>query len=200
MATASKRSSPTRPTRASPRSNAPHRARARSEDRIRAAKDTGLANLPFRDFAANEIWLQLVLVAQQLIFHAQTLLLDSDLACCEPKRLRYRLLHTAGRLAFHARTATLSLPRSWPMGPRAGRRLQTARRASRARLTGPDSTPTTTTTNPGRPAPQGAPPATPAITAHTLPRKRLAATAPRYQRAHTSPNPTTRAPSSSTPA
>jgi hypothetical protein len=91
-----------------------HRARARSEDRIRAAKDTGLANLPFRDFAANEIWLQLVLAAQQLIFHAQTLLLGGDLARCEPKRLRYRLLHTAGRLAFHARTATVRLPRSWP--------------------------------------------------------------------------------------
>jgi hypothetical protein len=38
-----------------------HRARARVEDRIRAAKDTGLASLPFRDFDANAVWLELVL-------------------------------------------------------------------------------------------------------------------------------------------
>ena len=33
---------------------------------------------------------------------------------CEPKRLRYRLMHVAGRLAFHARTATLRIQASWP--------------------------------------------------------------------------------------
>ncbi len=32
-----------------------HRRRARAEDRIRAAKDSGLANLPLHDFAANQI-------------------------------------------------------------------------------------------------------------------------------------------------
>ena len=91
-----------------------HRARARVEDRIRAAKDTGLQNLPFRDFDLNEVWLQLVLAAQTLTFAAQALLLPDQLARAEPKRLRYRLLHTAGRLAFHARTARLRLPASWP--------------------------------------------------------------------------------------
>jgi hypothetical protein len=91
-----------------------HRARARVEDRIRAAKDTGLTNLPFRDFALNEAWLELVLIAQTLTFATQALLIEGDLSICEPKRLRYRLLHTAGRLAFHARRARLRLPRSWP--------------------------------------------------------------------------------------
>jgi len=91
-----------------------HRERARVEDRIRAAKDSGLENLPFRDFDANAVWLQLVLVAQDLVFCAQTLCLDGELARCEPKRLRYRLLHCAGRLSFHARQARLRLPRSWP--------------------------------------------------------------------------------------
>jgi Transposase DDE domain group 1 len=91
-----------------------HRARARAEDRIRAAKDCGLTNLPFRDFDLNAVWVQLVLAAQTLIFAAQALLLDHELARCEPKRLRYRLLHTAGRLAFHARTARLRLPATWP--------------------------------------------------------------------------------------
>jgi hypothetical protein len=91
-----------------------HRARARVEDRIRAAKDTGLQNLPFRGFDLNAVWLELVLLAQTLTFAAQALLLDDELAGCEPKRLRYRLLHTAGRLAFHARAARLRLPTAWP--------------------------------------------------------------------------------------
>jgi hypothetical protein len=91
-----------------------HRARARVEDRIRAAKDCGLTNLPFRDFDANAVWLELVLLAQDLLFFCQTLALTGELARAEPKRLRYRLLHTAGRLAFHARQATLRLPRAWP--------------------------------------------------------------------------------------
>jgi hypothetical protein len=33
---------------------------------------------------------------------------------CEPKRLRYRLLHLAARLAFHARKATLRIHAAWP--------------------------------------------------------------------------------------
>jgi hypothetical protein len=90
------------------------RGRARVEDRIRAAKDCGLENLPFRDFEPNAIWLELVLLAQDLVFDAQTLCLDGELARCEPKRLRYRLLHCAGRLSFHARQARLRLPASWP--------------------------------------------------------------------------------------
>ena len=91
-----------------------HRARAGVEDQIRNDKDTGLRNLPFRDFEHNRVWLQLVLLAHDLIVWTQWLLLDGELARCEPKRLRYRLLHTAGRLAFHARTATLRLQAAWP--------------------------------------------------------------------------------------
>ena len=80
-----------------------HRAQARVEDAIRAAKDTGLSNLPFRDFAANAAWLELVLIAQDLMSWAQALLLEGDLARAEPKRLRYRLLHVAGRITRSGR-------------------------------------------------------------------------------------------------
>ena len=90
-----------------------HRARARVEDHIRNDKDTGLRNLPFRDFAHNQVWLELVRLAHDLIAWTQRLLLTGELARCEPKRLRYRLLHVAARLAFHARTATLRLQASW---------------------------------------------------------------------------------------
>lgn len=91
-----------------------HRARARVEDAIRAAKDTGLGNLPFRDFAANAAWLELVLVAQDLVAWAQVLLLDGELARAEPKRLRYRLLHVAGRITRSGRRVRLHLPARWP--------------------------------------------------------------------------------------
>ena len=41
----------------------------------------------------------------------QVLCLDGELGTWEPKTLRYRLLHTAGRLAFHARRPKLRLAR-----------------------------------------------------------------------------------------
>jgi hypothetical protein len=91
-----------------------HRARASAEDRVRNGKQTGLENLPFRDFDHNAVWLELSLIAQDLIAWTQALTLTGDLAVCEPKTLRYRLLHTAARVAFHARRATLRLQRTWP--------------------------------------------------------------------------------------
>jgi len=92
-----------------------HRARAACEDRIRCGKESGLRNLPFRAFQANAAWLELVLVGQDLLCWTQRLLLaGTELARCEPKRLRYRLLHVAGRLTRHARRLVLHLPHAWP--------------------------------------------------------------------------------------
>jgi hypothetical protein len=91
-----------------------HRQRAHAEDRIRDDKDTGLAKFPFQQFALNEVWLQIVLLAHDLIVWSQALLLDGELARAEPKRLRYRLLHVAARLAFHGRRGRLRLQHDWP--------------------------------------------------------------------------------------
>jgi len=92
-----------------------HRQRADVEDRIRCAKDSGLRNLPFHDAQSNRVWLELVLTGQDLIAWMRRLLLtDTPLGRAEPKRLRYRLLHVAGRLTRHARTTRLHLPRAWP--------------------------------------------------------------------------------------
>ena len=91
-----------------------HRQRAHVEDRIRDDKDTGLAKLPFKEFALNEVWVQIVMLAHDLIIWTQALALDGELAKAEPKRLRYRLLHVAGRLAFSGRGAKLRLQRTWP--------------------------------------------------------------------------------------
>jgi hypothetical protein len=91
-----------------------HRQHARIEDRIRAAKATGLGNLPFDTWGRNAVWLELVLAAQALTCWTQALLLDGELAIAEPKRLRTRLLHTAARLLVHARRRILLLPAAWP--------------------------------------------------------------------------------------
>jgi hypothetical protein len=91
-----------------------HRQRARVEDRIRAAKATGLRNLPFDLWRRNAVWLELVLAAQDLTCWTQVLLLDSPLAVAEPKTLRYRLLHVAARIVRHARRVILRLQASWP--------------------------------------------------------------------------------------
>jgi DDE family transposase len=91
-----------------------HRQRAHVEDRVRDDKDTGLAKFPFKQFALNEAWLEIVLLAHDLLVWTQALLLDGALAKAEPKRLRYRLLHVAGRLAFSARRAKLRLQHDWP--------------------------------------------------------------------------------------
>jgi hypothetical protein len=91
-----------------------HRGHARVEDRIRCAKQTGLENLPFRDFQLNEVWLELSMIAQDLIAFTKALSLGGELARAEPKRLRYRLFHQAARIARSARKTKLRLERSWP--------------------------------------------------------------------------------------
>jgi len=92
-----------------------HRMRARAEDRIRCLKDTGLRNLPLHDFAANQIWLELVSLAADLLAWTQHLALAGTPArTWEPKRLRLRLLNVAGRMVRTGRRHRLRLPGGWP--------------------------------------------------------------------------------------
>ena len=78
--------------------------------------------------AVNAAWLQLALTAADLIAWAQTTLLDGDLAVCEPKALRYRLLHVAARLTRGQRRLRLRIARALALARRAHRRVRTARR------------------------------------------------------------------------
>lgn len=92
-----------------------HRQRARAEDRIRGLKDTGLRNLPFHSFAQNQIWLEIIALAADLLAWTQTLAWhDLPARRWEPKRLRFRLLSVAGRITRSGRRRRLRLPRSWP--------------------------------------------------------------------------------------
>lgn len=91
-----------------------HRRRARVEDAIRVGKETGMRKMPFAAFAHNEAWLEVSLLAQALLRWAALLCLEGKLALAEPKRVRQRLLHVAGRLVRSGRRVALRLPRSWP--------------------------------------------------------------------------------------
>jgi hypothetical protein len=91
-----------------------HRAHAHVEQRIEDGKALGLAKLPFRSFAMNEAWMQLVLSAQDIVGFAKALTLEGDLAKAKPQTLRYRLLHQAGRLSRSGRRTRLRLARHWP--------------------------------------------------------------------------------------
>ena len=93
-----------------------HRRRARCEDRIRAAKDTGLRNLPLHGFDQNRIWCAVVQLACELLAWTQMLGYPAHPARrWEPKRLRLRLFATAAALATHARqiVAHLAADRPW---------------------------------------------------------------------------------------
>jgi hypothetical protein len=92
-----------------------HRRRARAEDRIRSAKDTGLTNLPLHDFTQNQIWCAIVALACELFAWLQMLALTgSDARRWEHKRLRLRLLSIPARLVRGARRTRLRLaPTPW---------------------------------------------------------------------------------------
>jgi hypothetical protein len=91
-----------------------HRGRARVEDSIRAGKDIGMRNLPHHAFEHNQTWLEVSLIAQDLLCWTKLICLDGELATAEPKRLRHRLLHMAGRIVRHGRRTRLRLQADWP--------------------------------------------------------------------------------------
>jgi hypothetical protein len=91
-----------------------HRRHARVEDRIRAAKDTGMRNLPFRDTDQNRIWVAISALAQDLLAWCARLALPTTITGYEPKRLRLRILATAGRLVRSARRQVLHIDPTWP--------------------------------------------------------------------------------------
>jgi hypothetical protein len=92
-----------------------HRRRARAEDRIRNAKDTGLTNLPLHRFDANRIWCALVGLAGELLAWTQLLAFHGHQARrWEPKRLRYRVFTVPATLARTGHRVLLHLNRRAP--------------------------------------------------------------------------------------
>ncbi len=73
----------------------------------------GWPNLPFAGFANNAAWVELVLMAQDLLAFTQGLVLGGELATAEPRRLRYMILHMAGRITRGSRQVTLHPQHNW---------------------------------------------------------------------------------------
>lgn len=91
-----------------------HRQRARAEDRIRAARATGLRNLPLHDTAQNQIWLEIVQIALDLLAWMPMLALTGKTRRWEPRRLRLRLFSAAAQLVTTARRRHLRFAGHWP--------------------------------------------------------------------------------------
>ena len=94
--------------------DAAHRVHARVEDGIRTGKDCGLGRFPSFDFGINSAWLAASLTAATLLSWLRLTALDGDLARAEPKTLRYRILHAAGKLVRGGRRRRLKIPATWP--------------------------------------------------------------------------------------
>jgi hypothetical protein len=69
-----------------------HRQHAHVRTAFAMDKDGDLAKFPFKEFTLNEVGLEIVALAHDLIVWTQALLLSGELAKAEPKRIRYRLL------------------------------------------------------------------------------------------------------------
>ena len=69
------------------------------------------------------------MLAHDLIVWTQALVLDGELAKSEPKRLRYRLLHVAARLAFSGRRGAAPPPSLAPGPKRSRPRSRSSRRS-----------------------------------------------------------------------
>ncbi|ATL85218.1 hypothetical protein [Streptomyces malaysiensis] len=96
---------------------------AASESRSRgcggqAGRATGLTNLPLHDTAQNQIWLEILQIALDLLAWIPMLALIGPAGLWEPKRLRLRLFSAAvaceGLRTSPSPTATRQLPQLGP--------------------------------------------------------------------------------------
>ena len=94
--------------------DAAHRVHARVEDAIRTGKDTGIGKFPSHGLPLNRAWFTAALTAATLLAWLRLLALDGGLAKAEPKTLRYRILHAAGRLVRSGRRRRLKISATWP--------------------------------------------------------------------------------------
>jgi hypothetical protein len=97
--------------------DAAHRVHARVEDAIRTGKDCGIGKYPSTSLAMNKAWQAAALTAATLLAWLKLLALDGHLARAEPKTLRYRILHAAGRLVRSGRRRVLKIAATWPWAP-----------------------------------------------------------------------------------
>jgi hypothetical protein len=87
--------------------------------------DLGGGVLPSKYFGANAAWLRLAVIAHNVLAALKRLALPPELLTARPKRLRFLLFNTPGRLVHHARSLLLRLAAltEWITAYREGLRL-----------------------------------------------------------------------------
>lgn len=90
------------------------RAHAHVELHIQRLKESGLCSFPFSDLAANRTWMQIVMMAADLVRWFQLLCLSGSWATALPKALRWGVFHAPGRLVHRARKRVVRILDGWP--------------------------------------------------------------------------------------
>lgn len=87
-----------------------HRSRARCEDRIRIAKESGLRNLPLKGFDQNQIWLAVVALAGEIEAWKSLLAFPThEIRRWEPKKLRMHVYAVPATIARTARRVVVHM-------------------------------------------------------------------------------------------
>jgi hypothetical protein len=88
-----------------------HREKAGTIEAVHDVVKNELAGgvMPSKYFGANAAWLRLVVIAHNVLTALKRLALPAELLRARPKRLRFLIFNTAGRLVQHARKTVLRL-------------------------------------------------------------------------------------------
>lgn len=88
-----------------------HREKAGTIERVHDVMKNDLAAgvLPSKYFGANAAWLRLAVISYNVLTALKRLALPAELLSARPKRLRFLIFQTAGRLVQHARQLRLRL-------------------------------------------------------------------------------------------
>jgi Transposase DDE domain group 1 len=88
-----------------------HREKAGTVEGVHNVVKNELAGgvMPCKYFGANAAWLRLVVIAHNVLTALKRLALPAELLRARPKRLRFLIFNTAGRLVRHARSLVLRL-------------------------------------------------------------------------------------------
>ena len=92
-----------------------HREKAGSIEAVHEVLKNELAGgvLPCGRFGANAAWFRLTVITHNVLTALKRLALPPELLRARPKRLRFLIFHTPGKLVHHARKTVLRLVRGW---------------------------------------------------------------------------------------
>lgn len=92
-----------------------HREKAGSIEAVHDVIKNELAGgvMPCGRFGANAAWLRLAVLTHNVLTTLKRLALPPELLTARPKRLRFLICHTPGKLVHHARRTLLRLGWSW---------------------------------------------------------------------------------------